>query len=251
MGAKVVSEYNSGCGVRKTPHSVVEAAKPDPNLARAVRRINGDLDMCVIWVVFFSIMSGLFIGSGLLGKCKEGDEFKCIILGIMSMCVALSLYAWWRWDFLGVKKVFAKTLAGLTFDQLKVELEAHPEWLKFLPDHTEEMALIAIAADPNVVKHTRHTRHRSESFWMDVLKINPAIVAKQFNGGNLTHEGVCRVWREILKADPQLFVREAPIRFHHLEYEIYFDLVSVDHSYIHRVPTIELQNRIRAELNIV
>lgn len=144
---------------------------------------------------------------------------------------------------------FQSKLANLPFDRLKVKLTAHPDWLEELPNHTEEMAVIAITSDPTVIGFTRCD---SVTFWIQIAQIYPAIVARRFNKVSFRNmnQNTCQIWRELLKISPEIFLEHMPSRFPHLEYEIYFDLVRLDPNHIHRVPLLKLQERIRTELKL-
>ena len=145
------------------------------------------------------------------------------------------------------KQYFLKQLLELPFERLKIELQAHPNWLAYFPNRTEEMVLIAFTADPDVIKYIKSA---TTSFWKRAVKAHPKVVCKLSSDGHASNESVCELWQMALKQDPSL-LKFAPKRFGHLELEIYSMLVERDPALIHRVPTIPMQERIRRELGLV
>ena len=98
-----------------------------------------------------------------------------IVLGIICILgliggICLLVTPWMRKE----KAKFQAQCMRMTPAAKQGYLPEHPTWFQYLPNHTQELALIAIKADPQVFSLTYH-RH-SGNFREEMLKVHPPLI---------------------------------------------------------------------------
>lgn len=157
-----------------------------------------------------------------------------ILLGVILTFVVI-------FEYYNARRRLCDGLSALSHDQLKTNIKSNPDLLRYLPDHNEELALIAITADVNMMAHTHHC---TTEFLRQVVRVHPKAVIQIQKDGDALDKQMCKLWLVALEQDSTL-IADAPRHFVYYEFEIY-SMVARNHpEVIDRILTIKMQERVR------
>lgn len=203
--------------------------------------------------VVLGICAGIQLGVQLISEKsllvdKSRGEVMLEASSVMFVCgVLLRLVGWVIHSIWTEKSDFEKAMDNLSYEDRLGVLHHHPMYLKSLPHHTEEMAMVAIRSNSAVLRFTPH-RH-SHAFLQQMVKLRPNLILQLFPHPPVKENdhNRCKLWQIAIQQEPTL-IRHAPRQFEYYEFEIYRLAATANPSVTHRIPTMELQSQIRAAI---